>query len=135
MGMQVVPGDVEDLLRREIIVACVRASDAEIARKAAFAALRGGVRVLEITLTTPGALETIDALSREADAIPGAGTVLDPDDVRRVEEAGGRFAMSPIADPAVIARANERGLFFTPGAATPTEVLTARRAGARVVKI
>jgi 2-dehydro-3-deoxyphosphogluconate aldolase/(4S)-4-hydroxy-2-oxoglutarate aldolase len=127
--------DALALLRREIVVACVRADDAGLAREAAFAALRGGVRVLEVTLTTPGALDTIAALAREADAIPGAGTVLDPEDVRRVEEAGGRFGMSPIVDPAVIARAAERGLLFTPGAATPTEVMAARRAGAHVVKI
>ncbi|MBI3726383.1 2-dehydro-3-deoxyphosphogluconate aldolase, partial [bacterium] len=55
--------EVEDVLRRERVVACVRADDAGLARAAAFAALRGGARVLEITLTTPGALETIEALA------------------------------------------------------------------------
>lgn len=126
---------IESDLRREVIVACVRTDDASVARDACFAALRAGVRILEVTLTTPGALDLIATLAREKDAIPGAGTALDPEDIRRVHEAGGRFAMSPVTDEAVIAAANERGLLFTPGAATPTEILRARRAGARVVKI
>ncbi|MEZ0227580.1 MAG: bifunctional 4-hydroxy-2-oxoglutarate aldolase/2-dehydro-3-deoxy-phosphogluconate aldolase [Planctomycetota bacterium] len=127
--------DIEEDLRREVIVACVRTDDAEVALESALAALRGGVRVLEITLTTPGALRIIEALAKTEGAIPGAGTVLDPEDIRRVQKAGGRFAMSPVTDDAVIAAANERGLFFTPGAATPTEILRARRAGAKVVKV
>lgn len=127
--------EIEALLRQEVIVACVRTDDAELAQEACFAALRAGVRVLEVTLTTPGALRTIELLAKEKDAIPGAGTVLDPEDARRVQEAGGRFALSPITDPAVIAAAKERGIFFAPGAATPTEILQARRAGAHVVKI
>src|SRR5580658_8258838 len=95
--------EIESLLRREVIVACVRTDDAALAREASFAALRAGVRVLEVTLTTPGALSLIELLAKEKDAIPGAGTVLDPDDARRVQEAGGRFALSPVTDPAVIA--------------------------------
>ena len=126
---------IEADLKREVIVACVRTDDAAVARDACYAALEAGVRVLEVTLTTPGALRLIETLAGEKDAIPGAGTCLDPEDMRRVHEAGGRFAMSPVVDDAVIAAANERGLFFTPGAATPTEILRARRAGARVVKI
>ncbi len=129
------PDEIEAHLRREVIVACVRTDDAEVAEEASFAALRAGVRVLEVTLTTPGALRIIERLAKEPDAIPGAGTALDPEDVRRVQEAGGRFALSPVTDEAVIAAAKERGLFFAPGAATPTEVLFARRKGARVVKI
>ncbi len=127
--------DTEATLRKEIIVACVRADDPGVAREAALAALRGGIRVLEITMTTPGALDLIALLAKENDAFPGAGTVLDPLDVKRVVEAGGRFGMSPITDEAVIAEANARGLLFAPGAATPTEIVRARRAGARVVKI
>lgn len=127
--------EIESLLREHRIVACVRTDDAATARDAAFAAVRGGVRVIEVTLTTPGALDLIEALAREPDAIPGAGTALEPADVRRIAEAGGRFALSPVTDAAVIAAAREQGLFFAPGAATPTEIWTARRAGARVVKI
>jgi 2-dehydro-3-deoxyphosphogluconate aldolase / (4S)-4-hydroxy-2-oxoglutarate aldolase len=127
--------DIEEDFRREVIVACVRTDDAKVALEAALAALRGGVRVLEVTLTTPGALEIIETLARTDGAIPGAGTALEPADIRRVQEAGGRFAMSPVTDEAVIAAAVERRLFFTPGAATPTEILRARRAGAKVVKV
>jgi 2-dehydro-3-deoxyphosphogluconate aldolase/(4S)-4-hydroxy-2-oxoglutarate aldolase len=127
--------EIEEALRREVIVACVRTDDAALAKDISLAALKAGVRVIEVTLTTPGALGLIEALAKEEQAIPGAGTALEPEDIRRVVEAGGRFAMSPVTDEDVIAAASEHGLFFTPGAATPTEILRARRAGARVVKI
>jgi 2-dehydro-3-deoxyphosphogluconate aldolase/(4S)-4-hydroxy-2-oxoglutarate aldolase len=128
-------GKFEGVLRRERIVACVRTNDFGLAREISFAAVRAGVRVIEVTLTTPSALELIETLAREPDAIPGAGTLLEPEDVRRVKDAGGRFALSPVTNAEVIAEARERELFFAPGAATPTEIWNARRAGAAVVKV
>ena len=99
------------------------------------AAARGGVRVLEITLTTPGALEAITELSQEEGLLVGAGTVLSADDVRRVDEAGGRFALSPVFDGDVLDESASRGLLAIPGAATPKEILTAHRYGASIVKV
>ncbi|MGH2690334.1 MAG: bifunctional 4-hydroxy-2-oxoglutarate aldolase/2-dehydro-3-deoxy-phosphogluconate aldolase, partial [Actinomycetota bacterium] len=99
------------------------------------AAHRGGLRLLEITLTTPGALEAIAALSPDPDLAVGGGTVLTPEDVQSVAGAGGRFVLSPVFHPGVLAEAAALGLLYVPGAATPTEILTARRAGARLVKV
>lgn len=99
------------------------------------AAARGGLRVLEITLTTPGALEAIRALAAEKDLVVGAGTVLTVQAARDVAAAGARFAMSPTLDAGVIAEAHRLGLLAVPGTATPTEILAAHRAGAQLVKV
>jgi 2-dehydro-3-deoxyphosphogluconate aldolase/(4S)-4-hydroxy-2-oxoglutarate aldolase len=90
---------------------------------------------LEITLTTPGALDAIATMAAEPGDVAGAGTVLTTDDVRRVADAGGRFVMSPVFDPAVIDEANLLGLLAVPGTSTPTEILAAHRHGARLVKV
>ncbi len=99
------------------------------------AAVRGGLKLLEITLTTPGALDAIRELSNERGAIVGAGTVLTVQDARDVAAAGARFAMSPVFDPAVIAEAHRLGLLAIPGAGSATEILAAHRAGAHLVKV
>ena len=98
------------------------------------AAARGGLRVLEITLTTPGALDAIRELSKE-DVIVGGGTALSTEDVLRVANAGGRFALSPVFDPGVVAEAHLHGMLAVPGASTPTEILAAHRHGAHLVKV
>lgn len=117
------------------VVVCIRQGDAESALWAARAALEGGLRVIEVTLTTPGALEVIAALAADERAVPGAGTVLEPADAERVARAGGRFVLSPVADPAVVEAAHRGGLLAVPGASTPGEIVTAWRTGARLVKV
>lgn len=102
---------------------------------AARAAVRGGLRVLELTLTTPGALEAMRVLSRDPGVVVGGGTVLAPKSVRDVARAGGRFVLSPVFDPGVLDEAERLGLLAIPGAATPREILTAHRHGARLVKV
>jgi 2-dehydro-3-deoxyphosphogluconate aldolase/(4S)-4-hydroxy-2-oxoglutarate aldolase len=99
------------------------------------AAARGGLRVLEITLTTPGALDAIRALSRENGLVVGAGTVLTAEAAREVAEAGGVFAMSPVLDAGVVAETHRLGLLAVPGTGTATEILAAHRSGARLVKV
>jgi 2-dehydro-3-deoxyphosphogluconate aldolase/(4S)-4-hydroxy-2-oxoglutarate aldolase len=99
------------------------------------AAARGGLKLLEITLTTPGALSAIRDLAAEDGLVVGAGTVLTVQAVRDVAAAGARFAMSPVFDPAVIAEAHRLGLLAIPGAGSATEILAASRAGAHVVKV
>lgn len=116
------------------VVLCIRMKDGDGVVEACRAAARGGLRVLEITLTTPGALDAIRTLSRE-EVVVGGGTVLTPDDVRAVAASGGRFALSPVFDPEVIDEANRLGLLVVPGASTPTEILAAHRYGARLVKV
>lgn len=98
---------------------------------------QGGVDVVEVPLTTPGALEAIGALRREwGDAgVIGAGTVLSVEQVRHVADAGAQFIVSPVVDPAVIDAAHQRGLAAVPGALSPTEMQTAHAGGADFVKL
>lgn len=101
-------------------------------------ALEGaGVRAIEVPLNSPEPLESIRRLADWAgDRLAvGAGTVLTPEAVDAVAEAGGRVVVSPDANPAVIARTVERGLDPAPGFATATEAFAALRAGARVLKL
>ncbi len=125
---------LEEILEEGVIL-CVRMDRGDRVVEACRAAIRGGLRVLEITLTTPGALQAIATLSKEPDAIAGAGTVLTPAQAREVADAGGRFALSPVFDPKVVDEAHRLGLLAVPGTATPTEILAAHRHGARLVKI
>lgn len=99
------------------------------------AAIRGGLTVIELTLTTPGAPEAIRALAAEGKGVIGAGTVLTVEDARRVAECGARFAMSPVLDEEVIAESHRLGMLAVPGAGSATEILRAHRAGARLVKV
>ncbi|HKQ96780.1 MAG TPA: bifunctional 4-hydroxy-2-oxoglutarate aldolase/2-dehydro-3-deoxy-phosphogluconate aldolase [Candidatus Polarisedimenticolia bacterium] len=117
------------------VALCFRFGPGQSIVEPARAALRGGLKVLEITLTTPGALEAIAALGREPGALVGGGTVLTAEDVRAVAKAGGRFGLSPVFDAGALAEAKRAGILYIPGAATPTEILAAHRAGAPVVKV
>ncbi len=117
------------------MVVCLRCDDANHALKGARAVLDGGLKIIEVTLTTPNAIEIISELSRDPRAVVGAGTVLTPVDVSKVVNAGGRFGMSPVSDPEVIRAAQKEDLFFTPGASTPSEIMQAHRLGVQVVKV
>lgn len=96
-----------------------------------------GFRVLEVPLNSPDPLDSIARMRRELpdDCAVGAGTVLTPEDVRRVADAGGNLIVSPHTDPAVIAATVETGMDSYPGAATPTEALAALAAGCTGVKV
>lgn len=99
------------------------------------AAVDGGFRIIEFTLTTPGALELITRFSRRPDLTVGAGTVMTPAQARDVVAAGGRFLVSPICDPQVVAEAAALDVPSIPGAQTPTEMETAHRLGADLIKV
>jgi 2-dehydro-3-deoxyphosphogluconate aldolase / (4S)-4-hydroxy-2-oxoglutarate aldolase len=95
----------------------------------------GGCAIAEITLRTEAGLEAIRTLRRShPDALIGAGTVLTLDAAARVVEAGARFVVSPATNPELIAFCRSAGVPVFPGAATPTEVDAAVRAGADAVK-
>ncbi len=95
----------------------------------------GGLRVAEVTVTTPGAWATIETAAGSSGLLLGAGTVTTTSQVRRVADVGGVFVVSPGFDPEVVAAALELGLEPLPGVASATEVLAARRAGARLLKL
>jgi len=117
------------------ISAIIRTNDQTLAFGAMEAAVAGGFRMVEFTLTTPGALELIKEFSRRKDLLVGAGTVLSMNAARDAVAAGARFLVSPIVDQAVIAEAAALGVPSIPGAYTPTEMETAHRFGADFVKV
>lgn len=117
------------------VILCARLGDRDPLVDACRAALRGGLRVIEVTLTTPRALQAIETLSAADNAVVGAGTVLTVEQARAVAEVGGRFALSPVLDPDVVKEAHRLGLLAVPGTASPSEILAAHRCGARLVKV
>ena len=118
------------------VVGIVRTPSTEAAFEAVRLMREAGLASLEITLNTPGALDVIAATVREhPDAVVGAGTVLDEASVAAAVRAGAEFVVSPDTRPAVIRAAHCHGVPALPGAATPTEVLTALSEGADAVKI
>ena len=129
-----------ETLRRIIeigIIPVVRARSADEAMRAVEAIKEGGISVLEITMTVPGAVGVIEEVARryQNDALVGAGTVLDAETARACILAGAEFIVSPALDLATIACCHRYSIAVMPGAMTPTEVLTAWSAGADLVKV
>ena len=122
-------------LREARAIAILRANDHEIGRGALAAAIRGGFRALEVTLSTPGAVEIIADLSRDDRLLVGAGTVLTVEQARAATQAGARFLVSPVLDIEVDAEVTRLGCVVIPGCATPTELWKAHRAGAALQKL
>src|SRR5436305_24519 len=118
------------------IVPVVRASSPEQAVQVVEAIMAGGLPVLEITMTVPGAVQVIKELvKRFDDAIVGAGTVLDAEAARACIDAGARFIVSPALNLDTIVCCRELDVAVMPGALTPTEVVSAWNAGADLVKV
>jgi 2-dehydro-3-deoxyphosphogluconate aldolase / (4S)-4-hydroxy-2-oxoglutarate aldolase len=119
------------------IVPVIRLPSAELALRAAEAVFSGGIPVFEITLTVPDAVGLIRALADRyaSRAVVGAGTVLGADEARACIDAGAEFIVSPGTDLPTIEAARARDVVVMPGALTPTEVMTAWKAGADMVKI
>ena len=119
------------------VIAVVRASSSEQLIDVAGALLAGGVDCIEITMTTPNALDVIGRC-REAmgdTALIGVGSVLSADVARQATRAGAQYVISPIFKPEIIAAAHEADAPCIPGAFSPTEILLATDAGADVVKV
>lgn len=118
------------------IIPAVRLSSLEDARFAAESVYRAGLPIAEITMTVPGALDLISALMRDfPDMVVGAGTVLDADTARRAVAAGARFITSTGMEASVVEVAAASDVLSLPGALTPTEIITAWKAGADFVKV
>jgi 2-dehydro-3-deoxyphosphogluconate aldolase/(4S)-4-hydroxy-2-oxoglutarate aldolase len=123
---------------REVgLLPVLRASSVDEALALAAAIEAGGVTVLEVTMTVPGAVEVIRRLVAEAGdrLLIGAGTVLDAEKARECIGAGAQFIVSPALNLKTIEHCNREGVAVLPGALTPTEIWTAWQAGADVVKV
>jgi 2-dehydro-3-deoxyphosphogluconate aldolase / (4S)-4-hydroxy-2-oxoglutarate aldolase len=119
------------------IVPVVRASSSSQARTAVDAICAGGIPIAEITMTVPGAIDVIADLARtvSSDVLVGAGTVLDAETAQRCLDAGAQFIVSPGLDLETVALVKRSGKLMMAGALSPTEVITAWKAGSDFVKI
>ena len=128
---------VRDRILEIGIVPVVRASSPGEARIAADAVCQGGIPIVEITMTVPGALEVIRELAKNnsSDVLVGAGTVLNREAARRCLDAGAQFLVSPGLNLQTVEFAVREEKLMMAGALTPTEVITAWEAGADFVKV
>lgn len=126
-----------DRIRALRLVPVIRASSAEEAMRAIDAIKAGGIDILEITMTVPGAVKVIEQVADAygTDVLVGAGTVLDPETARACILAGARFIVSPALNVDTIELCRRYTVPIMPGALTPTEVITAWQAGADMVKV
>jgi 2-dehydro-3-deoxyphosphogluconate aldolase/(4S)-4-hydroxy-2-oxoglutarate aldolase len=129
--------DIIARIERARVVAVIRLADPEKLTATLDALAAGGVRVFEVTMTVPRAIELIAQLSRglSRELLLGAGTVTDADTARRAIDAGARFIVGPVFRRDVIDACHERHVPAMPGCFTPTEILDAWEAGADIVKV
>ena len=128
--------EVLQALKKTGLVPVLRADSVDKAMALAEAIEAGGVNVLEVTMTVPGAIEVMKRLAKERpDILIGAGTVLDPETARMCILEGAQFVVSPALNLATIEMCHRYSIAVLPGALTPTEIVTAWQAGADVVKV
>jgi 2-dehydro-3-deoxyphosphogalactonate aldolase len=133
--------DAKQLLHRYLdecpLVAIVRGLTPADAEAIGAAVHAGGIRIIEVPLNSPDPLKSIELLARRFgdSMLVGAGTVLSPAEVTQVRDVGGRIIVSPDTNPDVVAAAAGAGLVSSPGFFTPSEALSAIRAGATALKL
>ena len=129
--------DTLEIIRSTGVIAIMRAQSSAQLIAAADAIKQGGVRAIEVTMTTPGALTVIAEAKAKygADVALGAGTVLDPESGRAAILAGADFIVGPSLNLELIALCNRYGIPVVPGCYTPTEILTGWEAGADFIKL
>src|SRR5947208_9102679 len=131
----------KDLLHRYLdecpLIAIIRGVRPDEAEAIGDAIYEGGIRIVEVPLNSPDPLQSIERLARRLGErmLVGGGTVLTPDDVRRVRDAGGRIIISPSTNPDVIAETASAGMISCPGYFTPSEAFAALDAGATALKL
>lgn len=129
--------DVLQTVLEQGVVAIVRATDADSAHRHVFTLIASGVRVVEISLVTPGALDVIRSVRDTAAPTVhvGVGTALNAHDVIRAHAAGAEFVVAPTADESTVRTALNLGLLVIPGAATPSEACATYVWGAQLTKL
>jgi len=131
------PESIKERIESVGLIPVLRARSAEQAHAVVKAMLAGGVTVVEVTMTVPGAVDLLRDLKREYgnDVLLGSGTVTAAAEAAATIEAGAEFVVSPSLHADVIAATKAAEKVSIPGALTPTEVITAWRAGADYVKV
>ena len=126
-----------NLMRQTAVIAVMRAKSSEQLIAAADAIKAGGVSVIEVTMTTPGALRVVEEATKRygEEVLFGAGTVLDADTARAAILAGADFIVSPTLNLGTVATCRRYGIPVIPGCFSPTEMLTAWEAGADLIKL
>jgi len=117
------------------LMALVRMDSKDKGQELADVLVAAGIKVIEITLTTPGAEKIIEKLVKNKELTVGAGTVLSAKDVKKAENAGAKFIVSPDTNEDVIKTSKKLGLISMPGVATASEVAIALDSGADVLKL
>jgi 2-dehydro-3-deoxyphosphogluconate aldolase/(4S)-4-hydroxy-2-oxoglutarate aldolase len=125
-----------ELLRIGPVIPVIVLDDVASAVPLARALVAGGIRVLEVTLRTPVALDAVRAIARDVtDAIVGVGTITRAEEITSALAAGARFGVSPGLSPTLIDAARASALPFLPGVMTPSEIIAARTAGSTALKL
>jgi len=126
---------VRETLYGEKTVVILREKEADAVRWKARAARDGGLRIQEVTWTTPSAADLIREFSKQKLGTIGAGTILTPADAKKAVAAGAQFLVSPVFTPSVNAWARKHKVLYIPGCATPAEIHNAWLAGCRPIKV
>jgi 2-dehydro-3-deoxyphosphogluconate aldolase/(4S)-4-hydroxy-2-oxoglutarate aldolase len=127
---------VVEVIRAQRVIAIIRAGSASAAVTSARALLDGGLRAIEISMSTPRALDAVAQLRAEHDgALIGVGTVLDIPTAMEALAAGAQFLVSPVLPQGLIGTAHSRGAPVVPGVMTPSEALAAHAQGADLIKL
>jgi len=124
-----------DKLLSEKMMTLVRSNSQSEGQALADAIVEAGVKVIEITLTTPGAHKIIEKLLKNKDLLVGAGTVRTVKEVKKMEDIGVSFIVSPNTNEDVIAATKKLNLVSMPGVSTPSEVAIAEESGADILKL
>lgn len=125
-----------EIMHASPVIPVIAIDNPEHAVPMARALVEGGIRVLEITLRTEHGLPAIRAIAEQVpDAIVGVGTLTQPEEMAAARDAGAVFGVSPGLTPALVAGARTSGLPLLPGVMTPSEVMVARDAGFRQLKL
>jgi 2-dehydro-3-deoxyphosphogalactonate aldolase len=129
--------DLDEALAALPLIAILRGIRPDEAEAIGAALVEASFRIVEVPLNSPEPFRSLEILARRfgGEALIGAGTVMRPDDARRVAESGGRLVVMPHSDVAVIRAAKEAGAWCLPGVATPTEGFKALAAGADALKL
>jgi 2-dehydro-3-deoxyphosphogluconate aldolase / (4S)-4-hydroxy-2-oxoglutarate aldolase len=131
------PETTSQIIERIGLIPVLRARNAAQAHAVVQAMIAGGVTVVEVTMTVPGAIELLKELKQQYGSrlLLGSGTVTTASEAQSTINAGAEFVVSPSLHPEVIQVTRSNGKLSIPGALTPTEVITAHRAGADYVKV